>query len=403
MIHNAASRNNEINFRRNRSGDATTKGKERIGTSKKETKHCSAHLNLTYNSDGTVNITGCFGHVGHEINPALLKWTTSEEEYLKGLLKEFTFDYILKKMRSENDPRLSRLYYINKSDLWNLVVKYRLRPGCRDDDMTSLRMRNEEKNEMDGIKVLNFPEDRSGKGFSAVIITPTQEKWLKEYSHRGVALDDTFNTTRYNLRLAVLMVADKKDRGLPAGFLLCNNMTSEEVKILFEGVKRILPDFNPKIFLSDEAMAFFNGFKMVFPGSTALLLFCRFHILQSWMKKAKELVKSTVTCDALKKAFSQLLKIADEATFQNRLTEVLSYLSIQGQDSFISYLQRYYLGRINEWAGFQRRGLVFNTTVIAERWHDELAASYFIMDRRKLARPFRIRECNAAHTTASGK
>ncbi|KIH68892.1 hypothetical protein ANCDUO_00767 [Ancylostoma duodenale] len=357
MIHNAASRNNEINFRRNRSGDATTKGKERIGTSKKETKHCSAHLNLTYNSDGTVNITGCFGHVGHEINPALLKWTTSEEEYLKGLLKEFTFDYILKKMRSENDPRLSRLYYINKSDLWNLVVKYRLRPGCRDDDMTSLRMRNEEKNEMDGIKVLNFPEDRSGKGFSAVIITPTQEKWLKEYSHRGVALDDTFNTTRYNLRLAVLMVADKKDRGLPAG------------------VKRILPDFNPKIFLSDEAMAFFNGFKMVFPGSTALLLFCRFHILQSWMKKAKELVKSTVTCDALKKAFSQLLKIADEATFQNRLTET-------------EYLHR----NANARADYLIDMLIKSS--------DELAASYFIMDRRKLARPFRIRECNAAHTTA---
>ncbi|RCN51446.1 hypothetical protein ANCCAN_02397 [Ancylostoma caninum] len=31
---------------------------------------------------------------------------------------------------------------------------------------------------------------------------------------------------------------------------------------------------------------------------------------------------------------------------------------------------------------------------------DELAASYFIMDRRKLARPFRVRGCNAAHRTA---
>ncbi|EYB94584.1 hypothetical protein Y032_0170g273 [Ancylostoma ceylanicum] len=320
-----------------------------------------------------------------QCNPSLLKWTTSEEEYLKGLLKEFTFDYILKKMRSENDPRLSRLYYINKSDPWNLVVKNRLRPG------------------------------------------------LKEYSHRGVALDDTFYTTRYNnLRLAALLVADKKDRGLPAGFLLCNNMTSEEVKILFEEAKQIVPDFNPKIFLSDEAMAFFNGFKMVFPGSTASLLFCLSHspIMDEEGKgiskdelAASYFIMSTVTCDALKKAFSQLLKIADEATFQNRLTEVMSYLSIQGHDSFISYLQ----WRINEWAGFQRRGLVFNTTMIAERWHgrlkteylhrnataradylidmlikssNELATPYFIMDRRKLARPFRVRECNAAHRTA---
>ena len=50
-----------------------------------------------------------------------------------------------------------------------------------------------------------------------VVITPTQLEWLKRYSSRGIAVDDTHNITRYNLKLATVSVADHKDRGLPAG------------------------------------------------------------------------------------------------------------------------------------------------------------------------------------------
>ncbi|CAJ0590081.1 unnamed protein product [Cylicocyclus nassatus] len=56
-------------------------------------------------------------------------------------------------MRQQNSPEKSKLYYINKSDLRNLVVKYKIHPSCRnDDDMTSLHMRSEEQNPEDGIK-----------------------------------------------------------------------------------------------------------------------------------------------------------------------------------------------------------------------------------------------------------
>ncbi|VDP30576.1 unnamed protein product [Heligmosomoides polygyrus] len=91
-----------------------------------------------------------------------------------------------------------------------------MRPGWRDnDDVVSVRLRYEENNPDDGIKVFEPPQDTSGKGFVMVIVTPIMLEWIKKYSSKGITLDDTFHTTRYNLRLATLMVVDERDRGLP--------------------------------------------------------------------------------------------------------------------------------------------------------------------------------------------
>ena len=51
----------------------------------------------------------------------------------------------------------------------------------------------------------------------AVLITDDQVNWLRKYGSRGVCLDDTFNSTKYPLKLATVLVVDDYDRGLPAG------------------------------------------------------------------------------------------------------------------------------------------------------------------------------------------
>ncbi|WKY14044.1 hypothetical protein Q1695_004682 [Nippostrongylus brasiliensis] len=145
-------------------------------------------------------------------------------------------DYIIKRLRKEDPTRSTKLSFVVKSDLRNIVERYNMRPGWRhEDDVVSMRLRFEENNPADGIRVFEPPRDPSGAGFimgrvvreqfqsktskNLVIITPTMLEWLKRYSSRGVTLDDTFHTTRYNLKLATLMVADERDRGLPGGAL----------------------------------------------------------------------------------------------------------------------------------------------------------------------------------------
>ncbi|VDL84477.1 unnamed protein product [Nippostrongylus brasiliensis] len=118
-----------------------------------------------------------------------------------------------------------------------------MRLGFRDDnDMRSLQIREEEHNLDDGIRLLEA-EDPSGKGFALI--------------------DDTHEATRYNLKLATVVVADVKDRGLPAAFLLSGTMTTADVGKFFSRIKEVLPEFDPKQVVTDEAPCFFKGFRTV--------------------------------------------------------------------------------------------------------------------------------------------
>ncbi|XGW21607.1 LOW QUALITY PROTEIN: hypothetical protein V3C99_004511 [Haemonchus contortus] len=270
------------------------------------------------------------------------------------------------------------------------MTKYKLTPGLRDrDDITSLVLREQERNPSDGIRFFKKQDEPSGKGFVLVIITPRQQRWLDQFASKGIAVDDTHNVTKYALKLATVMVVDDHDRGLPAAFLLSGEMTSKEVKILFDEIKKIVPNFTPKSLVSDEALAFYNGFKSSFPD------------------REPEFQRGIIG------AFRNLLRISDEATFHARLGEVLTHLRLKSCSRLIQYLQREYLGeeKIKKWAAFRRQGVVMSTSMYTERWHlrlkqeklkrkansridyvvdtlikavEELAADFEIRDRRQL-------------------
>ena len=68
----------------------------------------------------------------------------------------------------------------------------------------------------------------------SVVITPTQAEFIRDHSHRGVVLDDTFSITAYTLRLTTMIVIDEKGRGLPCGYLITNRLGTQDVMPLFE-------------------------------------------------------------------------------------------------------------------------------------------------------------------------
>uniref|UniRef100_A0A7I5E8C4 MULE domain-containing protein n=1 Tax=Haemonchus contortus TaxID=6289 RepID=A0A7I5E8C4_HAECO len=309
-------------------------------------------------------------------------------------------------MRKDYESKECKLYFVTKKDLWNVMTKYKLTPGLRDrDDVTSLELREQERNPSDGIRFFKKQDEPSGKGFVLVIITPRQQRWLDQFASKGIAVDDTHNVTRYALKLATVMVIDDRDRGLPAAFLLSGEMTAKEVKILFDEIKKIVPNFAPKSLVSDEALAFYNGFKSSFPD------------------REPELQRGIIG------AFRNLLRISDEATFHARLGEVLTHLRLKNCSRLIQYLQREYLGeeKIKKWAAFRRQGVVMSTSMYTERWHlrlkqeklkrkansridyvvdtlikavEELALDFEIRDRRQLVSSYRMRENNIQHKLA---
>ncbi|KAK6017230.1 hypothetical protein OSTOST_17280, partial [Ostertagia ostertagi] len=180
-------------------------------------------------------------------------------------------------------------------------------------------------------------EDPTGKGFTLVIITPTQLDWLKKFSSRGISVDDTHGATRYNLKLATVMVADERDRGLPAAFLLSGTMTTSDVEKLFKEVRNLMPNFNPSQIVTDEAPCFIKGFQSIFPRSKAAPRFCRWHISKTWERKARELVQGCMKFyqgplrSRVLKELNDLLKIGQLEPFMLKFGEILALLDSEDQ------------------------------------------------------------------------
>ncbi|KAK5974864.1 MULE domain-containing protein [Trichostrongylus colubriformis] len=369
------------------------------------------------------------GHVGHELDPALLKFNDRQRMYLKTLLEEHSMDYIISRLRKEDPTRSSKLSFVVKRDLYNIVTRYNMAPGWRHhDDLTSMLIRFEENNPDDGLRCLQLPEDPSGKGLLLVIITPIMLEWLKKYATKSVSLDDTFHTTRYNLRLATLMVSDNRDRGLPGAFLISGTMTTVDVQRLFLEIKALIPNFSPATMVTDEAPCFYNGFRAVFPEARTQLHLCRFHIRQTWERKTKELVEASLRA-MVNNALQHLLEEVQLDKFQRRFAEILAYLRTTKQSAMAEYLEKNYLGRTRDWASFANKGATLDTTMISERFHlrikeeflhrnansrldgfvdllikavEDLSESMEVKDRRRFADcAYRLTETHKRHRTAT--
>ncbi|VDO23182.1 unnamed protein product [Heligmosomoides polygyrus] len=75
------------------------------------------------------------------------------------------------------------------------------------------------------------------------------------------------------------------------------------------------------------------------------------------------------------------LPAGDEAAFNNRLAEVLTYLRNKERLQMVQYLQKEHLRqeKIKKWASLNRRGAVMSTSMFGERW-------YLRLKREKLKR-----------------
>ncbi|WKX89753.1 hypothetical protein Q1695_008975 [Nippostrongylus brasiliensis] len=132
-------------LRCNRAGKYASKSERRSTSSKKAATYCSCFLNVTAKEGGSVQVKGCLGHVGHKVEPALLRITSEQKEYIKSLLEEHSLDCVIRMLKIEFSAETSRLHFITKKDLWNIIYKNGLRVGyCDCDDPISESRSREE-------------------------------------------------------------------------------------------------------------------------------------------------------------------------------------------------------------------------------------------------------------------
>ncbi|KAK6742615.1 hypothetical protein RB195_010087 [Necator americanus] len=142
-----------------------------------------------------VTVEHCFNHLGYKARPSQLRLEKSVEQCIVSLLRDgLTVRQVYKKKIS------------TEVIFRNIASKCRVEPG---------RLHN-----LDTVSIQIPARDASGDGFVLVVINPTQREWLREYGQRALCVDDTFNLISYSLRLATVIVADERDRALPAAYLL---------------------------------------------------------------------------------------------------------------------------------------------------------------------------------------
>ncbi|KAK5974649.1 hypothetical protein GCK32_004712 [Trichostrongylus colubriformis] len=108
---------------------------------------------------------GCLGHVGHELDPALLRLSNQQTMYLKKLLEEHTMDDIIDRLRKEDPTKTSKLSSLRKSDLRNFARKYNMVPLLgKNDDAFSLRSNGGDNDSNDGTESLEVAEDSREDG-----------------------------------------------------------------------------------------------------------------------------------------------------------------------------------------------------------------------------------------------
>ncbi|KAK6057521.1 zinc finger, C2H2 type [Cooperia oncophora] len=132
---------------------------------------------------------------------------------------EHSMDYIIDRLRKEDPTKSTKLSFVVKRDLRNIIQKYNMAPGWRhNDDLTSLQLRFEERNPDDGIRLVTLmvsdEKDRGLPGGSAQASLRPKVNSALQLLLKEVQLDE------FERRFAeILVYLREKNQGLMATYL----------------------------------------------------------------------------------------------------------------------------------------------------------------------------------------
>ncbi|PIC37389.1 hypothetical protein B9Z55_016033 [Caenorhabditis nigoni] len=115
----------ETLYRCHRVGKYRSVAKSRKSNPRKVDQTCTAYLKVQIGDDGVIWATGCFTHIGHDLDHKLLWLTETQENYVRELIDlDWTSDQIFFFIRNEYKDYDCKLKYVSKNDIRNITVRY---------------------------------------------------------------------------------------------------------------------------------------------------------------------------------------------------------------------------------------------------------------------------------------
>ncbi|EYC12146.1 hypothetical protein Y032_0048g1636 [Ancylostoma ceylanicum] len=152
--------------------------------------------------NGKVTVRYCTEHTGHIVTASSLRLSDADRQAIGHYLQlGLNVPTILRVIRKQYNNPNHRVYWANATDIRNAQHSLAMEPGrLHKDNLQCILIRFRMQLETDGIRRFDLPISEDGTGFRLVIITAEQVEFLKRYSDRGIAIDNTHCTTRYSLK-----------------------------------------------------------------------------------------------------------------------------------------------------------------------------------------------------------
>ena len=285
----------------NRSGHYKSQGSgKREGHSWKMNGSCTAGLDVKCDSSGSVTVSMCSSHYGHDVEVGALPLNKCDRDNIAGrILQGVKHDKIIDDARSDFDgEHLRPVHLIGKQSIRNTVRDYGLNTDQRhkNDAQSVFYLVEEAKGKADNPFLLYKPQGVLDMGlkesdFVLVIQDPMQAELMKTLGNNGkICIDSTHGTNAYNFYLTTIMTVDELGEGVPVAFIIANREDGTMLTKAFTAIKDNVGEVINATIMTDDAEQFYTAWSAVFGAAKKLL--CSWHIDRSWKNSLKRHVKN---------------------------------------------------------------------------------------------------------------
>ena len=307
--------------------------------SKKIRGECSSHMTLTIH-DGKYHVTFCVDHSSHPIQVEHLRIANSLKRQIVSKLKMgVKSNHILRALREEIEQGFHSIISVDRKDIENLVSKRNAGRDYRLDDNDGLSVHKfvEQDNGKTviwykpmGVFDLKFPHLKVDD-FALAIMTDDQREMLKKclQSPTSILCMDSTHGSGYDILLTTLMSGNSFGNVVPCAFLFTTREDEFCLKYFFQQVKSAVGNLEPKvstliefkclrsifyklissflkIFMTDDAAAFWNSFSKVMDSPNTKRLLCSRHVDKNWRKKLSIIKDETTRAKVYKMLSRQM-------------------------------------------------------------------------------------------------
>jgi len=311
-----------------------------------------------------------------------------------------TFQHVIDTIRdpAADNENYRRLLFLEPKDLHNVTRDFNIDYSTKrhKNDAISVKLWVNEMKALTESPILYFKgqDEDDGLGeqrilkkedFALIITTDFQGEQLKKFGLEKICIDGTHGTNGYDIiQLYTMMTVDELGSGCPVAFCFSNRSDEVIFKLFFEKIKVKVGIINGKVFMSDDAPAFYNAWSGVM-GSVTHQLLCSWHVNKNWQENLNKVSGGPEK----KKLVSQTLRVLMHQTsvqdFQNHLSKFIKDLiSDDDTNAFGIYFVKYYARRPKLWAYCFRLMLGINTNMYLESFHKILKHIY--LEGRKVKR-----------------